>query len=160
MTHLRLFNSIPFFPSFSLSLRDGGGVCAGGLPVRVPASARRFRFRISVLHAGVSWREEESGPVLLIAWRGAVLGPGHPNSQRPSRQHEPEREARSISFQLCFQFVNARVNGLRGKVSNQWPAGLSVFSSVRSKAKVQPLAVPLLCSQINTGICNMCSEMH
>lgn len=116
----------PFSFSVSLSLCDGGGVCARGLPVRVPASACRFYPRYSVLHAGVSWRKEESGPVLLIARGGTVLGQGHPNSQRPCRQHEPEGEAWSISFSFAFSFYLLTSVNPRGKVLNLWFAGSSV----------------------------------
>lgn len=84
------------FLSFSLS--DGGGVCAGGLSVRMSAAVGGSGSREPLLYGGVPRSQEKSGSVLPHAGGCPALGPRHPSAERPRGQHEPEGKAGPISF--------------------------------------------------------------
>lgn len=91
----------------SVSLCDGGGVCAGGLSVGVSATNGRSGSRDPLLHCGLPRRKEKPGSVLLhTGWSGA-LGSRPPHAQRPRLQHEPERKAGPISLKPYLQRENA-----------------------------------------------------
>ncbi len=91
----------------SVSLCDGGGVCAGGLSVGVSETNGRSGSRDPLLHCSLPWRKEKPGSVLLDTGRSRALGSRPSHAQRPHLQHEPERKAGPISLKPYLQRKNA-----------------------------------------------------
>lgn len=167
MSQLQIFSSVHFFPCLCQSVWRRWSVCGKAAS---PSACVSSPIPFPILSAS-HWCSEEGGRVwTCVAHRVRRRSAGSGASEL-SKTVSPTWAKRRSSInilQFCFQFV-ARTSGLRGTVLNQchdlqvylfFLCTCPILQSGRlaceidfnavTRRKFQPLAFPLLCSQINT----------